>query len=358
MCHLQHQRVVFIRRMPAQPAASDGVAPKSKIFDQLKSTELRRKIGRGIQIGATAVAVVAVAAGVVALHFTPVGWAILGVAALAVGTTAVAAIVSKVRGGSFWNEVLKPQLKGIGIGLASLVVVIVVGAMAAGGGDVGDLGGGGGGDFFSGPGGFGLGFMLGGGLATGAFNVSPPGDKSQSVRPPVGFLSNQPNIAKEQEIKDAAQGEKITKAGRVYEEDNEKLYNDALKYVARGTKANLERAARRLEVLEERGDGGAVRKLELAEICMMIEKPARAAQLYEEARSENPNSIVIAAKEVRALRLAGKYDAAIALGTAYKEQAENDSNQATGEEKKLLGESIAWHTMQIEKAVGQKQATG
>ncbi|MBS0635553.1 MAG: hypothetical protein JSR37_08840 [Verrucomicrobia bacterium] len=326
---------------------NEETASKSKVFKQLESAETRRKIGRGIQIGATAVAVVAVAAGVVALHFTPVGWAVLGVAALGIGVTTIAAIVSKARGGSFWNEVVKPQLKGIGIGVASVFVAAIIGGMVAGGS---------GGPSLGGAAGFGAGVMMGGGVF-GLSNIGPGGASRPEGRP-AGALLIEPNIddqAKAQ-IRDAARGDPIKKAGKTYKDDKDELYNEAVKFVGRGTKPNLERAARRLEVLVECGDGGAMRKLELAELCMMIGKPARAAELYEDVRLDNSQSIIVAAKEVRALRKAGKYDEAIALGNAYKSQAQTELPRTEGEQRKLLADSVAWYRTQIKKAEDQKAA--
>ncbi len=90
---------------------SEALPSKASVFKSLESTERLRKVGRGIQIGATAVAVLAAAGGVVALHFTPVGWAILGAAALAVGVTTIAACVSMSRGGSFWNSLIETDVQ-------------------------------------------------------------------------------------------------------------------------------------------------------------------------------------------------------------------------------------------------------
>ncbi len=297
---------------------------KAKIFSQLKSTELRRKIGRGIQIGATAVAVVAAAGGIVALHFTPVGWAILGVAALAIGVTAIAACVSKARGGSLWNEVLKPQLKGLGIGIASVVALVVLGAIAAGGGGIGD------GMSAGGATGFELGMMTG--YSPGNVDISLPiGQQQQNLAN--RRLQEDPQFAEgaEESIKQNASGPKITKSGREYGSNSAELYDEAVQFVAKGTKPNLERAARRLEKIIELNPNDNVRKLELAELCMMIAKPEtakRAVQLLEELRSNDPKSILIAGKEVKALRKAGLYQEAIDLGTAYQNAGLSKSDNA------------------------------
>lgn len=324
---------------------------KAKIFDQLESTELRRKIGRGIQIGATAVAVVAAAAGAAVLigglAATPVGWGLLGAAGVAVGVTAIGACVSKARGGSFWNEVLKPQLKGIAIGVTSVVVAAVAGLMVASGSDVGGFGGGGGG--------FGQGVMFSMmlGYAGSAHVDLPSGSgESETELSPGDSLSNGPDVSIE-----VVHGAKIAKEGKTYENvSSNTLYEQAVKFVGKGTKPNLERAARRLETIIERNPGDTVKKMELAEVCMMMGKPARAAQLYEELRQEHPKSALFAAKEVKALRKAGQYDDAISLGKTYKAQVKTDidSAQAGTDNYFTLYSLHSLLEMQINRAKAQK----